>query len=310
MALATIPGLFLTGNHASRPAATAVGSGALYACSTHGLIYQSDAATWSTWATLGGTETLPVTIIDAKGDLIAGTAADTAARLAAGSNDTILMAESAEATGLKWVASQTPTTQAYDDVAAQGSADTYARGDHLHGMPSAGGGSGTHSTLGTTSMGGSFRSPTSTTYLKKITIAADAFLMAIVAGIKGNNANAGGLGCAVFSDTAGAPVNVIAAGTAPGNQGSDAAVAANIQLNATARLIAMPVGVFLAAGDYWLAVHINEGGSGSTPLSIAYAAGSGSDKTQAHGIRSVDISIVGTSSTSDDHTIYADILTL
>lgn len=76
----------------------------------------------------------------AKGDLIAGTANDAASILTAGANDTILMADSAQSTGLKWAASQTPTTQAYDDVAAQGTADTYARGDHLHGMPSAGGG--------------------------------------------------------------------------------------------------------------------------------------------------------------------------
>ena len=44
------------------------------------------------------------TAIDAKGDLVAGTAADTFARLAVGSNGTVLTADSAEATGLKWVA--------------------------------------------------------------------------------------------------------------------------------------------------------------------------------------------------------------
>jgi hypothetical protein len=44
------------------------------------------------------------TIIDAKGDLIAGTAADTAARLAVGANNTVLTADSAEATGMKWAA--------------------------------------------------------------------------------------------------------------------------------------------------------------------------------------------------------------
>src|SRR5262245_15631682 len=44
----------LTGNHASRPAASAVPAGTLYACSTHALVYQSDgSSTWSTWATLG-----------------------------------------------------------------------------------------------------------------------------------------------------------------------------------------------------------------------------------------------------------------
>src|SRR5688572_7046606 len=53
MAVITVPGMFLTGDHASRPAATAVGGGSLYSCSDHSLIYQSDGASWSTWATLG-----------------------------------------------------------------------------------------------------------------------------------------------------------------------------------------------------------------------------------------------------------------
>jgi hypothetical protein len=47
---------------------------------------------------------IPATIIDAKGDLIAGTAADTAARLAVGANNTVLTADSSTATGLKWAA--------------------------------------------------------------------------------------------------------------------------------------------------------------------------------------------------------------
>lgn len=42
------------------------------------------------------------TLIDAKGDLIVGSAADTASRLAVGTNDQILVADSSTATGLKW----------------------------------------------------------------------------------------------------------------------------------------------------------------------------------------------------------------
>lgn len=42
------------------------------------------------------------TAIDAKGDLIAGTGADAFSRLSVGSNDTVLMADSTTATGLKW----------------------------------------------------------------------------------------------------------------------------------------------------------------------------------------------------------------
>jgi hypothetical protein len=42
--------------------------------------------------------------VDAKGDLIAGTADNTVARLAVGANNTILVADSSTATGLKWAA--------------------------------------------------------------------------------------------------------------------------------------------------------------------------------------------------------------
>lgn len=48
---------------------------------------------------------IPETIVDAKGDLVTATAADTPARLAVGSNNTLLVADSAESTGLKWSAS-------------------------------------------------------------------------------------------------------------------------------------------------------------------------------------------------------------
>lgn len=50
----TMPEWLGTGTHAARPAATAVAVGALYACSDHLLIYQSDGATWSTWADVSG----------------------------------------------------------------------------------------------------------------------------------------------------------------------------------------------------------------------------------------------------------------
>lgn len=44
------------------------------------------------------------TLIDAKGDLLSASAADTPVRLAVGTNNHILTADSAEATGLKWAA--------------------------------------------------------------------------------------------------------------------------------------------------------------------------------------------------------------
>jgi hypothetical protein len=50
------------------------------------------------------------TAIDAKGDLVPGTGADTFARLAVGANGTVLTADSAEATGLKWAAAASGST--------------------------------------------------------------------------------------------------------------------------------------------------------------------------------------------------------
>jgi hypothetical protein len=54
-----------------------------------------------TWSADAG---IPATIVDAKGDIIAATAADTVSRLAVGANDTVLTADSSTATGLKWAA--------------------------------------------------------------------------------------------------------------------------------------------------------------------------------------------------------------
>jgi uncharacterized protein YkvS len=86
----------------------------------------------------------------AKGDLIAATGNDAAAVVTVGANDTILMADSAAGSGIKWVASQTPSTQAFGDSAVEGTADTYTRGDHKHAMPAAAHHSGVAFSVGTT----------------------------------------------------------------------------------------------------------------------------------------------------------------
>lgn len=50
------------------------------------------------------------TLLDAKGDLVVASAADTAARLAVGTNGHVLTADSAEATGVKWASSSVGRT--------------------------------------------------------------------------------------------------------------------------------------------------------------------------------------------------------
>jgi len=59
----------------------------------------------SAWQLVDSASGISPSLIDAKGDLIAGTANDTVARLAVGTDGFVLTADSAEATGLKWSAS-------------------------------------------------------------------------------------------------------------------------------------------------------------------------------------------------------------
>lgn len=74
---------------------------------TNGQVLEADSAQalgvkWATPAAGGSVAT--DAIFDAKGDLAGGTGADTAARLPVGTNGQVLSADSAEATGLKWIA--------------------------------------------------------------------------------------------------------------------------------------------------------------------------------------------------------------
>lgn len=63
------------------------------------------------------------TAIDAKGDLVVGTGADTFSKLTVGANNTVLTADSAEATGLKW-ATPSGSSQNFTLLNAGGTAMT------------------------------------------------------------------------------------------------------------------------------------------------------------------------------------------
>ena len=85
----------------------------------------------------GGGDVATDAIWDVKGDLAGGTGANTAARLAVGTNGTVLGALSSETTGLVWLG-RSGTAQLADiaNVEAAGSNTTVPFGDHVHAHPS------------------------------------------------------------------------------------------------------------------------------------------------------------------------------
>jgi hypothetical protein len=64
------------------------------------------------------------TAIDAKGDLVAGTGADTFSRIAVGANNTVLTADSSTATGLKWATASSDLTWSLKSTTALTGAST------------------------------------------------------------------------------------------------------------------------------------------------------------------------------------------
>jgi hypothetical protein len=79
-----------------------------------------------TWVAQDDSNAIQNAIVDAKGDLIAATAADTPARLAVGTNGQILTADSTAATGLAWATPASGATDNFQLINAGGTALTGA----------------------------------------------------------------------------------------------------------------------------------------------------------------------------------------
>lgn len=99
------------------------------------LTANSATATGLQWQT--PSNDIPVSIVDAKGDLVIGTAADTVARFGVGTNGQVLTADSNQAEGLAWVTpaagvslgSATPQNLG---TAAAGTSANASHEDHVH----------------------------------------------------------------------------------------------------------------------------------------------------------------------------------
>lgn len=138
-------------------------------------------------------------------------------------------------------------------------------------------GSVTRTTLGYTTLGGSFKTARGL-YLKKITVATAGYLQAIHAGVKGNAANGVLLSAAIMSDNSGTPLSVIAVGSAVYVESSSGTLV-NLGLSATARFLSVAMGRWLPAADYWLVVALNA--AADSRLQLAYDATTGSTDRSA-----------------------------
>jgi hypothetical protein len=90
-----------------------------------GALHLKDSA--GTVTDVAGASGIAPALLDAKGDLIAASAADTAARLAVGTNGHVLVAASGETTGLKWSPVAVPTGTSFPGGPAAG--DLFRRSD-------------------------------------------------------------------------------------------------------------------------------------------------------------------------------------
>lgn len=164
----------------------------------------------------------------------------------------------------------------------------------------------TRTQLGTTSIGASFDT-TLKTVVKKITVASAGLLASINIGLKGDTTNTANLTAMLLTDSAGTPSLVRASGNPQRGHSSSSTLDSAIFINATARFIAIPVGVWLAAADYWIGAVVD--GTSGNGAQIAYAAGTGTDRTSTQTDAARDYSITTLTAGTNDYSIYADFLT-
>lgn len=151
----------------------------------------------------------------------------------------------------------------------------------------------TQAYAGYNTVGGSTETPgvNGKVYAKSITLANDCLITSIGAHILAAAGNEMGLSVALYTDSSG-PSAVIGVG---------APVAALMNMNtAGARWVECPLGVWVPAGTYWIAIRHSD--SGGSVLTQIHYDGSGSDRTGTAGGANqwVDWSAMGSTATSSN----------
>jgi hypothetical protein len=134
-------------------------------------------------------------------------------------------------------------------------------------------------------------------FCKKVTLATDGYIDSITAWLKQSTAGQFSIAVAVWTDSSG-PVTTKA--------GFANASSSFKPSSGNYRAYTTPVGVWLTAGDYWIGVAQFNASAGS--LDLAYASGTGSDKTlTATGSWIQDSSGATIATTTNDFSVYADV---
>lgn len=162
-------------------------------------------------------------------------------------------------------------------LASPADATKYLDGTGAYSTPAGGGGgSFTHAYIGYNTVGGSSVGMSGTTqYLKKVTVASAGLIASVGAYLQGNADNVSSISAGVLADAAGLPADILAAVGSGGNSQFmiDESSSAH---SGPARWIHFPIGLWVTAGDYWLAI------SGESRHDIFFD-GSGSDVTEDNG---------------------------
>ena len=219
-ATTTLPVLLGVGIHSARPAASAVGSGGLYSCTTHSLVYQTDGSSWTTWATLGAA---------ASGSITASGYTQSTAKM---------------------LGRSTASTGAIEEIAV-GTGLTLSAGT----LAASGGGGLAQSFLGYNTAGGTWETVTGKReYMKKVTLGATSTFQSIDAYLRPSTDNVIGMAVGILTDNAGSPDIIIAAS---GLRDGEFYLSNSASMPGAGRWVSIPIGATLAAGDYWLAVMVD-----------------------------------------------------